>query len=80
MKKVVLILKTGNEIQTECADIGMEWNCDTGRLMHMELEKACPEVAYIDLNEVICVIVEELRDSRRRKTEGATGQVLRSAT
>lgn len=59
MKNVVIILKMGKEVQSKCADIGMEWNCEKGRLTYMELKKACPEVAYIDLNEVICVIVEE---------------------
>lgn len=60
MKNVVIVMKTGNEVQTKCTDIGMEWNCETGRLTRMELEKACPEVAYIDLNEVVCVTVQNI--------------------
>ena len=91
MKNVHIILKCGFSIVTECEDIGMEWNKD-GALKWLDMEGASPEVAFIDLDSVACVVVGESRFTKRKRrdavmtdaaaevAEGAAAPLLRSAT
>lgn len=86
MKRVEIILRCGISVVTECKDIGMLWN-EEGTLERLDMEDASPEVAFIDLESVACVIVGESRFMKRAKRDTmmdaaaeAAAPLLRSAT
>lgn len=81
MKQVEIILKCGISIATECEDMGMEWD-ETGTLKWMDMKNASPEVAFIDLDSVACVVVQErfMKKTRRDVAAEAAAPLLRSAT
>lgn len=91
MKHVEIILKCGISIVTECKDIGMMWSKE-GVLKRLDIEDAQPEVAFIDLDSVACVVVGKCRFTKRTRRDammeemaaevarGAAAPVLRSAT
>lgn len=78
MKQVEIILKSGKSVWTECFDIEMEWTKE-GRLTWMNVENANPDIAFLDLDSVACVLVGQVRTERtgrKRAAEDAAEAVL----
>lgn len=78
MERVEIILKSGKSVVTECEDIEMEWTKE-GALTWMKIENGNPEVAFVDLNSVACVLVGEYRNIGRARKRTADAGAMQAA-
>lgn len=58
MKKVRIELTTGKTINLQCEEILLKWDLKTGKLCELNMEGQVPEVAYLDVTQVIAIVVE----------------------
>lgn len=59
MKKVEVLFKSGQKVETTCDDLIMEWKYDSV-ITRMVILNGTPDVVYVNLNDVNCVLVTEL--------------------